>query len=127
MSWQAYVDSTLVGSGTIDKAAIFSIAGDSVWAHSKGFEVDATELKEIVAAYKDPSKVQAEGLYVAGQRHVFLKHDGRSLYVKQGKEGIIIVQTKQALLIGHYPATVQPGAATTTVEQLADYLIGSGY
>jgi profilin len=37
------------------------------------------------------------------------------------------VKTKQAILVAHYPETVQPGEATNTVEQLADYLIGVGY
>lgn len=49
------------------------------------------------------------------------------LTLLQGKEGIIIVKTKQALLIAHYPENVQPGSATNVVEKLADYLIGVGY
>lgn len=49
------------------------------------------------------------------------------LIVLQGKEGIVIVKTQQAILVAHYPETVQPGQATNTVEQLGDYLIGVGY
>lgn len=49
------------------------------------------------------------------------------LTVIQGKEGIVIVKTHQAILVAHYPETVQPGQATNTVEQLGDYLIGVGY
>ena len=45
----------------------------------------------------------------------------------QGKEGIVIRKTKQALLIAHYPESVQPGSAANTVEKLGDYLVGSGY
>jgi profilin len=45
----------------------------------------------------------------------------------QGKEGVVIVKTKQALLITHYPETVQPGVAASTVEKLGDYLTGVGY
>jgi len=45
----------------------------------------------------------------------------------QGKEGIIIVKTTQAILVTHYPETVQPGSAANTVEQLGDYLISVGY
>jgi profilin len=45
----------------------------------------------------------------------------------QGREGIVIVKTQQAILVTHYPETIQPGAATTTVEALGDYLIGVGY
>ncbi len=46
---------------------------------------------------------------------------------KQGREGIVIVKTKQALLITHYPETVQPGTAANTVEKLGAYLVGVGY
>ncbi|MCJ1243164.1 profilin, required for normal timing of actin polymerization in response to thermal stress [Trapelia coarctata] len=127
MSWQAYVDTSLVGTGNVDQAAIFSVAGDSQWAASKNFEVKAPELKEIVSAYKDTSKVYSEGVHVAGKRYVVHKADERSIYGKQGKEGVLIVKTNQAILISHYPETIQPGAAATTVEQLADYLIGVGY
>lgn len=130
MSWQEYVDTSLVGTGNLDKAAIFNAAGDSKWAASPGFELNPDELKEIVGAYADTSdvkKIQSTGLHVAGQRYVVIKADERSLYGKSGKEGLIIVKTTQAILITHYPETVQPGAAVTTVEQLADYLIGVGY
>lgn len=49
------------------------------------------------------------------------------LLLLQGKEGTIIVKTKQAILVAHYPETTQPGEAAKVVEQLADYLIGVGY
>jgi hypothetical protein len=45
----------------------------------------------------------------------------------QGREGVVIVKTTQALLVTHYPETVQPGAATNTVETLGDYLVKVGY
>lgn len=51
--------------------------------------------------------------------------NGRCLF--QGKEGIVIVKTQQAILVSHYPESVQPGSAANTVEQLGDYLIGLGY
>lgn len=45
----------------------------------------------------------------------------------QGREGVVIVKTIKAILVTHYPESVQPGAAANTVEQLADYLIKVGY
>ncbi|KAF2153731.1 profilin [Myriangium duriaei CBS 260.36] len=133
MSWQAYVDTSLVGTNNLDKAAIFNSEGNSVWATSAGFNVSAAEMKEIVNAYKDKGdaagvkQVQSSGLHVSGERFVVIKADERSLYGKKGKEGIVIVKTVQAILVTHYPETVQPGSAANTVEQLADYLIGVGY
>ncbi|KKY24114.1 putative profilin ii [Phaeomoniella chlamydospora] len=120
----------LVGTGNVDKAAIFNSEGTSVWATSSGFTISPAEIKEVVDAYKDnsqPKKVQSNGLHVAGERFVVLKADERSLYGKKGKEGVVIVKTTQAILVTHYPETVQPGVAANTVEQLGDYLIGVGY
>ncbi|SLM38602.1 profilin [Lasallia pustulata] len=129
-SWQAYIDTSLVGTGNIDKAAIFNSEGTSVWATSHGFALGPAELREVVDSYKDKGdvkKVQSSGLHIAGERYVVIKADDRSLYGKKGKEGIVIVKTQQAILITHYPESVQPGSAANTVEQLGDYLIGLGY
>ncbi|KAI9719685.1 MAG: profilin, required for normal timing of actin polymerization in response to thermal stress [Chrysothrix sp. TS-e1954] len=155
MSWQAYVDDRLIGSQQLNKAAIFDVQGTSVWAASPGFsrdrqddllaaighgsraadshEVTPDELKSIVAAFNDKGdkngvkKVQSEGIHVAGERYVVLKAEDRSLYGKKGKEGIVIVKTTQAMLIGHHPDNVQTPNAATVVEQLADYLVSVGY
>lgn len=131
MSWQAYVDSSLVGSGHIDKAAIISIAGDSVWAASEGFTVKPEEMKNIVAILtQEPGavdKAHADGVHVAGERYVAFKIEDRSLYGRQGRTGIVIVKTKQAVLIGHYGESHQVGNSTQTVEVLADYLLKVGY
>nr|AEH41492.1 profilin II [Endocarpon pusillum] len=130
MSWQAYVDQSLVGTGHVDKAAIFNTEGTSCWATSKDFKLSPQELREVVTAYNDtnePKAVQATGLHLAGEKYFVIKADEKSLYGKKGKEGVVIVKTKQTLLITHYPETVQPGQAATVVEKLGDYLVGTGY
>lgn len=130
MSWQAYVDQSLVGTGHVDKAAIFNTEGTSCWATSKDFKLSPQELREVVSAYNDtndPKAVQATGLHLAGEKFFVIKADEKSLYGKKGKEGVVIVKTKQTLLITHYPETVQPGQAVTVVEKLGDYLVGTGY
>jgi len=130
MSWQEYVDTGLVATGNLDKAAIFNSAGDSVWATSTGFVVSPDEIKEIVGAYKDKAdvkQVQSSGLHIAGEKFVVLRADDRSIYGKKGREGVVIVKTTQALIVAHYPESAQPGAAANVVEKLADYLISVGY
>ncbi|CAF9918892.1 MAG: profilin, required for normal timing of actin polymerization in response to thermal stress [Heterodermia speciosa] len=142
MSWQgeAFPDLILlVSTGNIDKAAIFNAEGTSVWASSPGFQVAPAEIKEVVASYKDTpeaktvdarthvKKVESEGFHIGASRYVTIKADERSLYGKKGKEGVVIVKTTQAILVAHYPETVQPGSAANTVEQLGDYLISVGY
>ncbi|KAL8985788.1 MAG: hypothetical protein Q9205_000585 [Flavoplaca limonia] len=121
---------SLVASGNIDKAAIFNSEGTSVWASSPSFTVAPAEIQAVVASFadkEDVKKVQSEGFHVASEKFITLKSDDRSLYGKKGKEGVVIVKTKQAILVAHYPESVQPGSAATTVEQLGDYLIKVGY
>ncbi|KAJ9626813.1 profilin, required for normal timing of actin polymerization in response to thermal stress [Knufia peltigerae] len=122
--------SSLLGTGHVDKAAIFNTEGNSVWASSPGFTVTPQEMQEVVGAYKDtstPKKVQSTGLHIAGQKYIVIKADETSLYGKKGREGVVIVKTKQALLITHYPETIQPGTAANTVEKLGAYLVSVGY
>jgi profilin len=45
----------------------------------------------------------------------------------QGKEGIVVIKTTQALLIGHHPAEVLTTSAYSSVAELAEYLIKVGY
>ncbi|KAN0106208.1 putative profilin [Hyaloscypha variabilis] len=128
MSWQAYVDSSMVASGHVDKGAIYSIAGDSKWAGSAGFELSAPEIQEVISGLSGkPDKLYSEGLHVAGERFVLTKCEDRSLYARKGREGVVIVKTKMAILIAHYKDGMVAGNTATTVEQLADYLIKQGY
>lgn len=126
MSWQAYVDTNLVGSGNVAQAAIFGHDG-SKWASSSTLNVSAAEAKSLVAAFKDPSGIRAGGLHLAGTKYMTLKADDRSVYGKKGAAGVITVKTGKAVLVGVYGENTQPGAAAATVEKLADYLIEQGF
>ncbi|KAH8802823.1 putative profilin [Xylogone sp. PMI_703] len=128
MSWQAYIDTSLVGSGHIDKGAIYSKAGDSVWAASPGFSVSAPEIKEVITALDGKTdKIYAEGLHVGGERYVVTNAEGRSIYARKGREGVVIAKTKQAILIAHYADGMIAGNAASATEKLADYLESTGY
>ncbi|KAI5481816.1 hypothetical protein MNV49_000093 [Pseudohyphozyma bogoriensis] len=122
----ADVDSNLLGTGKIEKAAILGQQG-GIWASSPGYTLDTTEQSNIVGAFVDPSKVQAEGIRAAGTKFFTLQANDRSVYGKKGEAGIVTVKTKQAVLVAEYPAGVTPGDATKIVEDLADYLIGVGF
>ncbi|CZS85195.1 unnamed protein product [Fusarium graminearum] len=146
MSWQAYVDSRyfsptfpnhsweqafLVGTGHIDKGAIISAAGDSAWAASADLQLKPEEMKAISAIVSGDEKAKdkafAEGLYIAGERYVMARADGRSIYARSGRSGVAVAKTTQAIVVGHHGEAQIAGNATTTVESLADYLIKSSY
>ncbi|PVU88838.1 hypothetical protein BB559_002778 [Furculomyces boomerangus] len=126
MSWQAYVDNNLVGTGYLKLGAIHGLDG-STWATSPGFTVNPTEIQELIKSFSDPSPIRQHGLYVSGVKYFALNCNERSIYGKKESTGVICVKTKTCILIGVYGEETQPGQATTVVEKLADYLIGVGY
>jgi len=126
MSWQVYVDSNLVGSRKIARAAILGQAG-GIWASTAGFTITLDEAKKIVAAFGSAETVQASGVTLAGTKYFTLQANERSIYGKKGADGVVIVKTKQAVLVAVYVAPIQAPEATPIVEGLADYLISVGY
>ncbi|BGP19343.1 hypothetical protein JCM10213_006849 [Rhodosporidiobolus nylandii] len=126
MSWQTYVDSNLLGTGKVTKAAILGQQG-GVWAQSAGYDLTAEEQAAIVKAFADPSAAQASGIRAQGAKFLTIRADDRSVYGKKQADGIVLVKTTQAVLVAEYAHPVMPGEATKIVEDLADYLIGVGY
>ncbi|KAI1431503.1 profilin [Xylaria sp. CBS 124048] len=131
MSWQAYIDTSLVGTGHIDKAAIVSSAGDSVWAASADFTIQPAELKTITSILKGDKatidKGYAEGLYVAGERYVLTRCDEDFMYARQGQTGVCVALTRQTFIVAHHSKDQIAGNASTTTKALADYFKNLGY
>ncbi|CCU98971.1 unnamed protein product [Malassezia sympodialis ATCC 42132] len=126
MSWQGYVDTNLVGTGKVTTAAIIGLKG-GVWAASPGFNVSPEEQQAIIKGLDDPTPLQASGVYVNGKKYLTLQANPRSIYGKAAGDGVCIVRTSQAVLIGAYTSPLLPGDANKVVEGLADYLISVGY
>ncbi|KAF9223114.1 profilin [Gyrodon lividus] len=126
MSWQVYVDSNLLGSGKIKRAAILGQKG-GVWAISSGYNLSLDEQKAAIAAFSKPAEVQASGIRLGGQKFFTLQCNERSVYGKKAADGCVLVKTKQAILIAEYVAPIQAPEATPIVEGLADYLINANY
>ncbi|KIJ45223.1 hypothetical protein M422DRAFT_207548 [Sphaerobolus stellatus SS14] len=126
MSWQTYVDSNLLGTKKITKAAIIGQQG-GVWATSAGYNLSTEEQNAIIAGFGSPESVQANGVRLAGQKFFVLQANPRSIYGKKAGDGVIIVKSKQAILVAEYSAPTQAGEATPIVESLADYLISVNY
>eukprot|EP01097_Dermamoeba_algensis_P010892 TRINITY_DN825_c0_g1_i1.p1 TRINITY_DN825_c0_g1~~TRINITY_DN825_c0_g1_i1.p1 ORF type:complete len:128 (-),score=25.84 TRINITY_DN825_c0_g1_i1:53-436(-) len=125
-SWQTYVDSNLVGTGRVAKAAIVGLDGNT-WATSPGFMVPPNEVVSLTNLYKNPSETFSNGINFAGKKYLAVKADNRSIYGKKGPGGCVIVKTGKALLVAIYEEGQQPGNAATVVEKVADYLLENGY
>merc|ERR1711874_359798 len=119
-------DNNLVGTGKVSMAAIIGLKG-GVWASSPGLNVSMEEQTAIIKGLDDPSPLQANGIFVSGKKYLTLQANPRSIYGKAGGDGLCVVRTNQAVLIGIYNSPLLPGDANKVVEGLADYLISVGY
>lgn len=130
MSWQAYIDQSLVGPGNIDKAIICDAAGSAIWAESSGFTVSEAERKAIADSFadkKDVKDVISNGIRVAGEKYMTIEAGDNELKAKKGKEGIVVYKTTQALLIAHHGPDAQTTVAFNDVAALGEYLQKMGY
>lgn len=124
MSWEAYIDNSMIGSGHADKGAIFSFENLSQWASTTGFNISPEEIKVIHDALNSNNleKLYSDGIYIAGVKYVFSNKGSRSLYARKGTEGVIIVKTAKTILIAHHNDKMIAGNCSSVIEELADYL-----
>jgi len=86
-----------------------------------------TKEKKILAGFTDAGPLRSSGLFANKEKYLVLRADERSIYGKKGPGGVVCVKTGQAVLVGIYNDKIQPGQCSIAVENLADYLIDSGY
>ncbi|KAJ6133217.1 hypothetical protein N7471_008432 [Penicillium samsonianum] len=126
MSWKDYIDEKLIGSGTIDKAAIFSATEYSPWAASAGFKIDHDQVQALAKAFIDPRSL-SQGFYIGEHQYIAIIADNQRICGGIGKQGVIAMKTNKTIIIAHHPETAQRLQALDVTQSLADYLIKLGY
>merc|ERR1711942_439173 len=122
MSWQDYVSTQLIAKNLKD-AAIVGCDG-SIWAKSDSLNVTPEEIKALLNNY---TNLASSGFHLAGKKYFYLSGDDNVVRGKQGKSGVHVVKTNQAVILGLYDDSMQPAEASTVTETLGDYLKGVGY
>lgn len=108
MTWQGYIDQSLLGSGNVTQAAMYSLNGDCL-ATSPDFQVrhviftypsrqigttilicfgvqlSATEVQEIVNGFDDSSPLYSKGMSVNGVNYAVIYATDRSIYGRKVK------------------------------------------
>ncbi|KAK3895323.1 hypothetical protein Pcinc_000952 [Petrolisthes cinctipes] len=99
----------------------------SCWASSAGFTIQPTEVQALLKGFASADALQSSGLHVAGEKYFFIGSGDSFIRGKKGQNGIHASKTNQAIIIGYYDDSIQPGTCTTEVEKVADYLKGQNY
>ncbi|WVQ94401.1 hypothetical protein IAU59_001480 [Kwoniella sp. CBS 9459] len=127
MSWQAYVDDHLVGTGKVSKAAILGKQG-GVWAASGGYNLSQHEQDAVVkTAFASPDQIRANGIILSGFKFMCIQATPDEVIGRKGERGVFIIPTTQAILVAEYDAPVSAGEANVIVTKLADYLKSVSY
>jgi len=127
MSWDSYVEEQLVATGNIAKGEILGLDG-SHWGGKAEWRLSEKEAKAIAAFFQGNNHTKAsEGIHVWGEKHIGIFNNEQSIYGKNKANGVVIVKTKKAILVGYYKEPTQPGVAVNTVERLGDYLRDQDY
>jgi len=126
MSWQNYVDKQLMGDGLVSKAVIAGLDG-TVWAKSNNIEPTRDEILKLASSFPDQSGLTLAGVFMGGEKFVFLSGTEKVVRCKKGKTGMHVMKTQQAVLIAVYEEPVQCPQVATIVESLGDYLISMSY
>uniref|UniRef100_A0A7S1TDT3 Profilin n=1 Tax=Compsopogon caeruleus TaxID=31354 RepID=A0A7S1TDT3_9RHOD len=143
MSWQDYIDGQLLRAGFC-YASIVGFDG-SCWASSQGYVILPDEAKRFASLLAGTSldSLSAAGFTAAGQKYAFTRGEvndpngsvpfiqGRCKEDGKSSQGIIIMKTTQALIVGvHDPAYSNGasfGSANTAIGRIADYFVESGF
>lgn len=123
--WNIYIEQNLIAGG-LAHAAIVGIDG-TIWAKSANFIATVYEILDIYNGFSDSYPLRTNGLFLNSEKYLVLKADDLSIYSKKGSGGAICVKTEQAIIIGIYNDQLQPGAAASLVEKLAEFLRDQGY
>ncbi|KAK6166926.1 hypothetical protein SNE40_023526 [Patella caerulea] len=133
-SWDAYIDNLIAqskdtsGVEHVDKASIFGL-DTSRWTSVNGdkvLEISSTEVNTIATAFRssDFNSFMSDGVNVSGVKYQFLKvEDDKTVYAKKKDHGgIVMMASKTAVVIAHYPEGKQSGNAVKAVGVIAEYL-----
>jgi len=127
MSWQAYVDDHLLGTGKISKAAILGKQG-GVWAASSGYNLAQKEQDAVTKTFfAKPDDVRANGITLNGFKFMTVRADTEEVIGRKGERGVFVVPTQQAILVAEYDAPTIAGDANVVVTKLAEYLKSVNY
>eukprot|EP00173_Palmaria_palmata_P003297 Plantae.Rhodophyta-Palmaria_palmata.ctg3441.p1 GENE.Plantae.Rhodophyta-Palmaria_palmata.ctg3441~~Plantae.Rhodophyta-Palmaria_palmata.ctg3441.p1 ORF type:complete len:144 (-),score=26.52 Plantae.Rhodophyta-Palmaria_palmata.ctg3441:681-1112(-) len=143
MSWQTYIDDHLLAAGFM-YASIVGHDG-SLWASSPGYNVLPEEAKKMATLLTGSSldSISGSGFTVAGQKYAFTRGEvddedgnasfcqGRCKEAGKSAQGVIVMCTAQALIVGVHDPAYANGATfnkvNTDIGRVADYMSESGF
>ncbi|MFH4977862.1 hypothetical protein AB6A40_004571 [Gnathostoma spinigerum] len=125
MSWNTYVDSNLIATKNVTKAAIFRSDGQ-ILAKSGGFNILNSEAKAAAAAFNKKDDAYAHGLIIGKRKYLVVIVEPGLIIGSTHEEGFFIYKTKENFIISFYGDRMTAAKCRLTTGRLADYFLSQG-
>ncbi|KAK6165355.1 hypothetical protein SNE40_022297 [Patella caerulea] len=115
------------GNVHVDAASIIGLDRSRLTSQSTAaaLKMSYAEVDTIAASFKsnDFTSFKMSGVRVGGIRYDFLRQDGNEVFAsKKNYGGIVMMKSKTAIVIAHYPEGRQVSNAAKGVEAITGYL-----
>ena len=120
-SWQTYVDATLLGSGFVSQAAIFTVERVVRLASSKHFEVSPGEVKSILRGFTEPEYLIGNKIILNQKKYVMVKGNSECLIGKCHGGGCVVQKCPDVLVIATFES-IHGTSCLSLMNKLTDYL-----
>jgi profilin len=127
-TWKEYVNNVLLESGYVSRAAILGNDGKS-WATSTGFYISPAELREIIPAFVDSSKIRNDGICLNNKKYTCTRVDSTIMVGREISSGwgCVLYKCKTCFIVGVYEDGAHPGGCYNMIIKVGDYLKDQGY
>ncbi|XP_063148479.1 profilin-4 [Candoia aspera] len=116
----------LIRTKHVANAAIIKISDMTVVTTTPGFNIQSAAPVFVQAFYNNLLLIRKEGQFFKDRYYKCVRADNSSIYLKAKEEGVILVKTKNFIVVGTYCQGMYPSVCVESVEKLADYLRGKG-
>ncbi|XP_041360107.1 profilin-2-like isoform X2 [Gigantopelta aegis] len=132
VTWDDYIYDVLISSGNggyVSKAGIYNTDGQK-WAASEDLDIHSSEIRDIVAAFDDCSKIRKTGIRLGCRVFTLTRiTDRRVLVGRESKSGagVVAFRCESCVVLGVCEEGASQAGCYTMVMKLGDYLTDMGY
>lgn len=127
-SWQEFLDNTLIRHGFTSCAAIFGIEKAQKWASSKGFEITAPNIKNLIKGFVDPADLRTGGIVLSSDRkYSCVRADMDMIMGRSHSGGCVLSKCRKCVIVAVFEDVHLANGCLFIVARLSNYLINLGY
>ena len=119
------MDTMLVGSGMVKKAAIFQLKDGRQLACSVNIDMTSRDALQLIKAFTDPSDIRANGVWIGDISYQCVRADCDIIIAQIKDGGCVVTRTSHLLLVGIYEGVGYLSSVCQLLSNLTRFLKSS--